>query len=182
MGDLKSQLEAVLALPPVCPKSREFSSIPELYAAFQKELEGKQFTDPNGKVATFRAEDFPHLVKLEFFDRKQSRWVDARAKAAIPQLQNGTFDEARYRIADASRPRTLFWIPEIIASPDSTDPNKRNKTNDVYAKRYRRKGSGATLKIVLVETQPDGTRTVQTSFWSDDRYHANCVHRKTTPK
>lgn len=178
MGDLKSQLKAVFPQLPECPESRHFKSISDLYAAFQNELEGKSFSDPNGKIATFRAEDFPHLVKLEFFDVKQKRWVDARAKAVIPQLRNGTLNEARYRISDASRPRTLFWIPEIIAHPDSANPNKRNTKNDVYAKRFRRKGQGATLKIVLVETQPDGTRTVQTSFWSDDRYHANCIHQK----
>lgn len=178
MGDLKSQLAAIYPQPPECPKSRAFTSIAELYATFQKELEGKIFTDPSGKTVTFLADDFPHLVKLEFFDVKQKRWVDARAKAAIPQLQRGELDESRYRIGDSSRPRTLFWIPEIIANPDSIHPNKRNRKNDVYAKRYRRKGAGATLKIVLVETHVDGSRSVQTSFWSDDRYHAGCVHKE----
>jgi hypothetical protein len=182
MADLKSQLLALFPESPECPKGRTYTSIAALYAAFQKELEGKQFSDPQGRIATFRAEDFPHLVKLEFFDQKQNRWLDARAKAAIPQLMNGTLDESRYRIGDPSRPRTLFWVPEIIARPDSSHPNKRNKKNDVYAKRYRRGGDGATLKIVLVETQPDGTRTIQTSFWSDDRYHANCIHEEIPGK
>ncbi|HWE87256.1 MAG TPA: hypothetical protein VG267_20080 [Terracidiphilus sp.] len=177
MGDLKSQLAAIFPQPPECPKSRAFNSIAELYAAFQKELEGKMFSDPNGKTVTFIPEDFPHLVKLEFFDAKRKRWVDARAMHAIPQLRRGALDESRYRIGDSSRPRTLFWIPEIIANPDSIHPNKRNTRNDIYAKRYRRKGDGATLKIVLVETQPDGSRTVQTSFWSDDGYHAGCIHK-----
>ncbi len=178
MGDLKSQLLAMYPQPPECPAKHSYSSIAELYAAFQKTLEGKLFTDPAGKVATFLAEDFPHLVKLEYLDPKQGRWVEARAKAAIPQLQSGTLEESRYRIGDESRPRTLFWIPEIIGNPDSTDPNKRNKNNDVYAKRYNRKGNGASIKIVLVETQADGTRTVQTSFWSDDDYHKGCIHRE----
>jgi hypothetical protein len=182
MGDLKSQLLAVFPQPPECPSNHRYSSIADLYAAFQKALEGKEFPDPAGKTATFRAEDFPHLVKLEFFDKKQKRWVDARAKSAIPQLQSGTLDESRYRIGDSSRPRTLFWVPEIIANPDSSHPNKRNKKNDVYAKRYRRKGGGATLKIVLVETQPDGSRTVQTSFWSDDEYHERCIHKEASTK
>jgi hypothetical protein len=182
MGDLKSQLAAIFPQPPDCPGSHTYASIADLFATFQKELEGKSFSDPDGKIATFRADDFPHLVKLEFFDQKQKHWVEARAKAAIPQLQSGTFDESRYRIGDPSRPRTLFWIPQIIAKPDSSHPNKRNQKNDVYAKRYRRKGNGATLKIVLVETQPDGIRTVQTSFWSDDEYHANCIHKEVKDK
>ncbi len=182
MGDLKSQLEAVFPQPPECPKNHQYGSIADLYGEFRKNLEGKQFSDPDGKTATFRADDFPHLVKLEYFDRKQKQWVEARAKSAIPQLLNGTLDESRYRITDQSRARTIFWIPEIISNPDSSHPNKRNKKSDVYAKRYRRKGDGATLKIVLVETQPDGTRTVQTSFWSDDVYHANCIHRDVPAK
>jgi hypothetical protein len=177
MGDLKSQLAAIFPQPPECPIGRTFTSIAGLYSAFQKELEGRVFTDPNGKPVTFLPEDFPHLVKLEFFDVKQKRWVDARAKAAMPQLQGGTLDESRYRIGDPTRPKTLFWIPEIIANPDSIHPNKRNLKNDVYAKRYRRKGEGATLKITLVETHPDGSRSVQTSFWSDDGYHAKCIHK-----
>ena len=170
MGDLKSQLAAIFPQPPQCPVSRAFTSIAAIYAAFHAELEGKVFADPRGKTATFLAEDFPHLIKLEYFDAKQKRWVEARAKAAIPQLQSGTLDESRYRIGDPSRPRTLFWIPDILAKPDSIHPNKRNLRNDVYAKRYSRKGAGATLKIVLVETHPDGSRSVQTSFWSDDGY------------
>jgi hypothetical protein len=175
--DLRQQLAAIFPQPPECPANYKVESIAELYADFRDKLEGRKFADPQGRVATFRAEDFPHLVKLEFFDSKQKRWVDARAKAVIPQLLNGTFDENRYRIGDPSRPRTLFWIPDIIAKPDSSHPNKRNKNNDIYAKRYKRKGDGSTLKIVLIERQPDGSRTVQTSFWSDDEYHANCVHK-----
>lgn len=177
MGDLKTQLKAFFPQPPECPQNREFTSIADLYAAFEKELEGKIFADPDGKIATFLAKDFPHLVKLEFFDAKQKRWVEARAKAVVPQLKNGTLDESRYRIGNQSRARTLFWIPEIISCPDSVDPNKRNIKNDVYAKRYRRKGDGATLKIVLVEANPDGSRSVQTSFWSRDSYHAGCIHK-----
>ena len=182
MGDMKSKLEAIFPPAPECPKSHQYTSIADLYEAYRTKLEGKQFSDPAGKVAAFRSDDFPHLVKLEFFDQKQNRWVDARAKAVIPQLLKGTLDESRYRIGDESRPRTLFWVPDIISKPDTTHPNKRNKNNDVYAKRYRRKGDGATLKIVLVKTQPDGSRTIQTSFWSDDKYHANCIHEEIAGK
>lgn len=177
MGDMRSQPTAILTQPSACPKSRTFTSVAEIYAAFQKELEGKIFTDPNGKKVTFLAKDFPHLIKLEFFDKKLRRWVEARAKATIPRLLNGTLDESLHRIADKSRARTLFWVPEIIAKPDSINPNKRNLNNTVYAKRYRRNGSGATLKIVLVKPNPDGSTSVVTSFWSDDRYHSRCVHK-----
>jgi hypothetical protein len=175
MGDIKSELEAIYPQPPECPRNHLYDSIAGLYSDYQKQLEGKIFTDPVGRKNTFRAEDFPHLVKLEFHDRKQNCWVDAKAKAVIPQLRNGTLDESRYRIGDLSRPRTLFWVPEVLANPDSVDPNKRNTKNDVYAKRFKRKGDGRTLKIVLVKTHPDGSRTVETSFWSDDDYHEGCI-------
>ena len=33
-------------------------------------------------------------MKLEFHDLKQHCWVDAKAKAVIPQLRNGTLDES----------------------------------------------------------------------------------------
>jgi hypothetical protein len=180
MGDIKSELEALFPQPPECPKNHQFDSIAGLYTEYRQRLEGKEFTDPDGRICTFRPEDFPHLVKLEYHDLKQKRWVDATAKAAIPQLQDGRLDESRYRIRDTSRPRTLFWVPDIIANPDSVDPNKRNTHNDVYSKRFSRKGDGKTLKIVLVKTQPDGSRSIETSFWSDDKYHASCIAKKKT--
>lgn len=177
MSDIKSQLSAIFKQPPDCPSYRYFASITELYEAFQEELEGKLFKDSKGNQITFQSKDFPHLVKLEYFDEKQKGWVEAKAKRVIPQLQDGTFDETRYRIGDPTRPKTLFWIPEIIANPDSIDPNKRNTNNDIYAKRYRRKGKGAPIKIVLVGKNSDGSRSVYTSFWSDDDYHAKNIHK-----
>lgn len=182
MGDLKTELEALFPQPPKCPKNHRYDSVSGLYQHYKLHLEGKTFTDPDGRTCSFRPEDFPHLVKLEFNDLKQKRWVDATAKMAIPQLQAGTLDESRYRIGDASRPRTLFWVPDIIASPDSVDPNKRNTKNDVYAKKYQRDGQGRTLKIVLVKTHTDGSRYVETSFWSDEKYHRNCIAKRLNNK
>ena len=175
MRDLKSQLEVIFPQPPECPRNHRHDSIAGLYADYRRQLEGKIFKDSAGREITFRAQDFPHLVKLEFNDPKQKEWVAAVAKHAIAQLQGGTLDESRYRIGDDSRPRTLFWVPQILAEPDSLNPNKRNPKNDVYAKRFNRRGKGKTLKIVLVKTDSDGSRYVETSFWSDDEYHEACI-------
>ena len=158
-----------------CPDSYSWNSVAELYEKFQVELQGLNIVDPDGRTITFQAKDFPHLVKLEFQDLKQKMWVPASARFVMSALQNGTLDESRYRIRDSSRARTLFWVPGILSNPDSIHPNRRNTKNLVYAKRYTRAGEGATLKIVLVQREPNGLLSVQTSFWSDDSYHRGCV-------
>ena len=174
MTDMKAQLGARFPGLPACPANNHFTSIAELYGQYQAKLEGVCFVDPCGQKNWFCPENFPHLVKLEFFDLKQRRWVDASAKVVIEQLRNKSLDESRYRIGDASRPRTLLWIPEIIAAPDSIHDNIRNNSTEVYAKRYSR-SSGAELKIVLVETRRGGMRVVKTSFWSHEKYHSACI-------
>lgn len=175
MADLKSQLAVIFPQPPDCPPSHRYASIAELYETYKTKLQTAKILDPLGHENLFKAENFPHLVKLEFYDNKQGRWVDAKAKIAIEQLETKRLDESKYRIGDESRPRTLLLLPDILKNPDSIHPNKRNPKSDVYAKRYKRKGNGASLKIVLVETRSNGERVVKTSFWSSDDYHKGCI-------
>ncbi len=174
MGDLRSKLEALFPQPPRCPSSYRVGTIAELYEEYMARLEGTCVVDPCGESNWFLAENFPHLVKLEFFNRKINQWVDARATEAVAQLKNMSLDESRYRIGDSSRPRTLFWVPEIISNPDSIHENIRNNGTDVYCKRYQR-SVGNEMKIVLIAKRADSTRAVMTSFWSDATYHNGCI-------
>lgn len=174
MGDLRSKLEAIFPQPPACPPSYKLGTIAELYEEYMTRLEGTCVVDPCGEKNWFLAENFPHLVKLEFFNVKTKQWVAARAKEAIAQLKSKCLDESRYRIGDSSRPRTLFWVPEIIRTPDSIHENIHDKGIDVYSKRFRR-SMGSEIKIVLVGQRNDSTRAVMTSFWSNATYHNGCI-------
>ena len=174
MGDVTPKAQVILPEPPACPPNYKFGTIAELYEQYEARLEGSCVIDPCGQENWFYAENFPHLVKLEFFNSKINQWVDARAKEAIHQLKSKCLDESRYRIGDASRPRTLFWVPEVIINPDSIHENIRANGTDVYCKRYKR-FKGSELKIVLVGRRDASTRVVMTSFWSNSTYHNGCI-------
>jgi hypothetical protein len=90
-------------------------------------------------------------------------------------LKDGLLDESRYRIGDLSRPRSLFWISDIIANPDEIHDHIREDGIEVYSKRFKRSGGGAELKTVLVGMRDTATRVVITSFWCDSRYLSGCV-------
>lgn len=174
MSKGKSDTGSSLKAAPACPPNNKYGSIAELFKRFEIELEGTSVTDPCGEKSYFYADNFPHLVKLEFYNEKIRQWVAAKASVAVQQLRSGILDESKYRIGDSSRPRTLFWVPEIIANPDEIHINRRDNGREVYSKRYTRNGQGATLKIVLV-AKKGNTRAVITSFWCTDKYHRGCV-------
>jgi hypothetical protein len=174
MSKGKSETGSSGKLAPACPPNNKYKSIAELFKRFQTELEGICVKDPCGEENRFYADNFPHLVKLEFYNDKIGQWVDAKATLAVEQLRSGTLDESKYRIGDTSRPRTLFWVPDIIANPDEIHHNRRDNGREVYSKRYTRSSKGATLKIVLV-TKKGNTRAVITSFWCTEKYHKACV-------
>ena len=136
-------------------------------------MEGKSFIDPIGRENRFFARNFVHLVKLEFYNAKERRWVEAKASVAIPQLKAGILDEGKYRIVDKQRPRTWFWTPGIIRNPDEIHENITNSGTEIYSRRYDRKGE--SVKIVLVANTGASTRTVVTSFWCTDEYHRRCI-------
>jgi hypothetical protein len=174
MGDLKSELEAIFPQPPKCPRNHKYGNIADLYEHYQENLEDTFVEDQCGHKNWFRAENFPHLVKLEFFNRKINSWVEAAAGPAIEQMKDKSFNEDRYRILDGSRSRTLFWVPDVIRLAENIHPNARSKSSDIYSRRYSR-DSGKDIKIVLVETRSSGERVIKTSFWVDDVYHKGCI-------
>ncbi|MGA7339757.1 MAG: hypothetical protein WBX18_04105, partial [Terracidiphilus sp.] len=106
-----------------CPPNNKYRSIAELFRQFETQLEGTCIVDPCGEENRFYAENFPHLVKLEFYNEKIGEWVDAKATEAVKQLRAGILDESKYRIGDSSRPRTLFWVTDIISNPDEIHDN-----------------------------------------------------------
>lgn len=165
--------------PPRCPPNYRYSSIADLFKQFQAQLEGSCIIDPCGEENRFFAENFPHLVKLEFLNDRLGQWVDAKASVAVQQLLAGTLDETKYRVGDNSRPRTLFWVPDIIANPDEIHVNIRDKNREIYSKRYNRGGKGATLKVALV-SKKGSSRAIITSFWCTEKYHRGCI--KLPPK
>jgi hypothetical protein len=175
-SDLKSELQKILAtkvvLRSVCPPSAQTTSVAELYRQYSDKLENRIVNDPRGAEIHFYAENFPYLIKLEYYNRKIGAWKAAFASAAIEQLKSETFDEATYRIGDESRARTLFWIPEIISDPDSIHENGHPRVTgtELYVKRYKR--SDAQIKVISVGTRSSGERIVVSSFWSNEGWVA----------
>jgi hypothetical protein len=174
MTDLKTALLSVFPELPKCPANHKYGSIAELYEEYLSRLEDTCVEDQCGQKNWFRAENFPHLIKLLFLDQKVGEWIEANATRAIEQLKDKRLDESRYKIEDHSRPRTLFWVPEVIKLAENIHPNARSSAVDVYSKRYKRE-MPKDIKIVLVETRRDGDRVIKTSFWVDDVYHKGCI-------
>jgi hypothetical protein len=174
MNKVKPGIGAPSKSPRACPPNNKYQSIAELFQQFETQLEGTCVLDPCGEENRFYAENFPHLVKLEFYNEKLGEWVDAKASLAVAQLRAGILDESKYRIGDSSRPRTLFWVPDIISNPDEIHDNIRNNGREIYSKRYSRRGKAAALKIVLV-AKKGTTRAIITSFWCKERYHKTCI-------
>jgi hypothetical protein len=157
-----------------CPPNFKYRSIAEIFKEFQAKLEGKTFVDPCGRESRFFARNFPHLIKLEYFDQNVGHWVPAKASKAVAQLRSGNLDESKYRIQDESRARTLFWLPEIIENPDGIHDNIRVNQTEVYSKHYVLKSGKSQLKVVLVKRDSTGGAVI-TSFWCDHKYHQKCI-------
>jgi len=174
MGKARDGIAPMSAPQSNCPPNFKYRSIAEIFKEFQTKLEGKTFVDPCGQESRFFALNFPHLIKLEFFDQNVGLWVPAKASKAVAQLRSGNLDESKYRIQDESRARTLFWLPGIIEKPDEIHQNIRGNQTEVYSKHYVLKSGRAQLKVVLVKRNSAGGAEI-TSFWCDHRYHQKCI-------
>lgn len=175
MTDLKTALLDAFPELPKCPSNNRYSSIAELYEQYLENLEGTYVTDRCGSRIYFLAENFPHLVKLEFFNKRINAWVEAVAGPTMRWLKNKTLDESRHRIMDTSRPRTLLWIPEVITSSDTIHDHKLKPQIGIYVRRYKRDKGKDPLKLVLVETRNTGQMVIKTSFWTNDGYLKGCA-------
>lgn len=135
-----------------------FCSIADLFRRFEKELVGKYIADPLGTRVWFMDYNFPKLVQLQYQGGK------AKALKAIEHLRGESPCEDGYS-CDQSRFSTLFWIPGIIAEPDSIHPNihKTIMGDEVYVKRYAKAGACFKLAFTVID-EILNQRVVTTSF------------------
>jgi hypothetical protein len=170
LGTLQDQLAQHFPPRPGCPKNCSYSCIAHLYEQFMERMEATRTSNPLGVSVHVFAENFPYLVKLEFFDKKVNRWVEAKAARAIEQLKDKRLDESRYR-PDHSRARSLFWILDIISQPESIHHNlsPRVRGEHVYLRRYVRDDPrDSYIKAATTTTRATGQVVVVTSFWTDE--------------
>jgi hypothetical protein len=129
---------------------------------FEGELVGKYVADPLGTRVWFMDYNFPKLVQLKF------RGSKARAQIALQHLRSDNPSEHEYT-HDSNRASTLFWIPDIITSPDSIHENAdpRIMGEEVYVKRFAKGGS--CYKLVFTEIDEIlNQRIVTTSFMTPE--------------
>ncbi|HZQ95143.1 MAG TPA: hypothetical protein VFA67_09050 [Candidatus Sulfotelmatobacter sp.] len=126
---------------------------------YEKELVGQYVSDPLGTRIWFMDYNFPKLIQLHYNGNK------ARASKALEHFRSeGRRDETGYSY-DESRFSTLFWIPDIMTTPDSIHTNRHGRIlgDEVYVKRYAK--GGACFKIVFTEIDAAlNQRIVTTSF------------------
>jgi hypothetical protein len=179
-SDFKTELETYFPALPACPPNCRYSSIQEVYEQFFEHMEGRSITEPWQEERVFLfAENFPYLVKLEFYNKKVGRWLEAKASRAIEYLKEKSLDEELHRL-DHSRARTLFWILDIIVDPDAIHRNvsKSVRGDWIYARRYQREKSASPIKVATTTVRDSGHTVVVTSFWTDDAWMKKYAHPK----
>jgi hypothetical protein len=180
VGTLKDGLKKVMQrfaqLPeheaPHRPSNARDITVESLYQVYADTCENTSVLDARNEKITFKAENFPYLIKLEFWNEKLGKWVDASPCVAIKQLKEKTFDATRYRVGDLSRARTLFWNKGILASPDCIHENNNPRMNekDIYVMRYKcRKPEDAEIKVVLIAEREEG-KVISSSFWTNETW------------
>jgi hypothetical protein len=183
VGTLKDELKkaaAELAIvppyePPPRPANAPDVTVEGLWHAYSERLANISVKDPRGEFINFKEENFPYLVKLEFWNKKANKWFDAVAGVVIQQLKDKTFDATLYRIGDLTRARTLFWTKDILEGPDCIHENNNAGMTDkeIYVMRYEVSNpDDAEVKVVLVAERPDEgkIKVTSSSFWTDQRW------------
>lgn len=117
------RVSSVVHIPRIKPKSPQqpARSVTECYDLFCQNMKDVRVRDPLGREIVFRAENFPHLVKVEYLN-KARKWVAANASVIIRGLESGTLDEAAHR-CDRIRSLGFLRIPAILKAPDSIHEN-----------------------------------------------------------
>jgi hypothetical protein len=176
-GDFREKLRAVLNLPIAAaenaygipltgaPHGGYFkNTMTEAFKKYRGECVNCDFEDPRGICVTLLEENFPKLIKLMYRPKPEAPGIRARAKAVIPHLNAGTFDEDKHFSEQPVRLRTLFWISDVIINPDGIAPNSaaRVEGEEVYFKKYQREKPD--IKLVFTTIRQGGLRVVVTSF------------------
>ena len=181
MGTLKDELKkaaAELAIVPQYEAPSRPANAPDvtvegLWQAYSEKLANVSVKDPRGEFICFKEDNFPYLLKLEFWNNKAKKWVDAVAGVVIQQLKDKTFDATRYRVGDQSRARTLFWTKNILEGPDCIHENNNAGMTDkeIYVMRYRISDPNeAEIKVLLVAERPGEGKVASSSFWTDQEW------------
>jgi hypothetical protein len=154
--DLKTQLlEAAVALklPTYCNLSIE-----DAYTKFCAELDGKKLRDPRNEEVCIYERNFPKFLGMKRADPRTGRPIlnqhgkpiKAKASTVLQSLKAGSFDRKQYFI-EYARLRTMFWIPDVISSPDSIRSNIHRviEGDQVYVKKYQKVADVSAKKMPL---------------------------------
>jgi hypothetical protein len=132
----------------VPPESNRLS-IAETFQRFKDEFLPKcPIVDPRGERVKIIVNNFPKFLNLEVkqgFDPKKPSTI-------VGLLESGKFQGDEYGWKK-DRKEALFWVPEIIQSPDAIYKKRPDhaliKADEVYVKVYDRLGS--KIKLVFID-------------------------------
>jgi hypothetical protein len=124
-------------------------SIVDTYAKFKSEfLPQCPIVDPRGEHVKINRNNFPKFLNLQIKPGLQPK----KASTIVGSIEAGKFNEDEYTWAK-DRIRALFWVPDIIRSPDAIYRKKRGygliNADEVYVKVYDRLGS--KVKLVFID-------------------------------
>lgn len=125
--------------------------------------------DPRGKKISIVKANFPKLAGVEHLTLSKE---ELSASAIIKSIENDTFDLGHYKEDRDDRLRTLFWIPEVLCTPDAIYKNAHKIVvgDEVYVRVYNKMGGRVKL-IFTMDLKQRGVviRTVPiTSFLTDE--------------
>jgi hypothetical protein len=173
MATLKSQLQKAAPALTKAAKKLQQRAIAELYADFCKHLKDVTVTDPTGRTIVFRIENFPYLIKMQYFNKVAGTWVSASAGVTIAALANGTLDETLHQY-DPARAKGMLRIRDILEKPDSIHENVHTRVRGdiVYVVRL----GGGNIKVAFIKKDiQKGEWVLVTSFFTTDRYVSTCA-------
>lgn len=124
-------------------------SVPETYAKFKSDfLPQCPISDPRGEKVKIRRNNFPKFLNLAVKPGLPSK----KASTIVDLIEAGRFVASEYTWAK-DRIQALFWVPDVIRTPDAIYRKKRNhgliNADEVYVKVYDRMGSN--IKLVFVD-------------------------------
>jgi hypothetical protein len=172
MGTLKSELEKAVPKLAIAAAKRVEKTIPELYKLFCDSFKDVSVTDPQGRAIVFRMENFPYLIKMEYFNRGARKWVAATAGVVLQKLADGKFAESDHR-HDVSRARGMHRISEILRAPDSIHENIHPRVTGDFV--YVVKVGKDSLKVAFITKNKAGEWVVVTSFYTTEQYLKGCT-------
>jgi len=172
MGNLKSNAKKARSRASKASRAPAERSIADIHREFCDHLKDLSVVDPQGRTITFRIENFPYLIKMEYFHGAHGKWVGAKASAVNQALLEGTFDETAHR-CDHARARGLRRIPQILKEPDSIHENIHPRVNGELV--YVTRSSGGSIKIVTVTRNHRREWVLVTSFYTSERYLRTCA-------